>query len=72
MGRITRKYKADVTHLGASGGSKTVEGEIQVPDSVPTFESDAYACRGVRAREGRGNNIVTRVEIDGKEIGWHC
>jgi hypothetical protein len=72
MGRITRKYKAEVKSHGTVGDPQTVHGEIQVPDSVPAHLADRYACDGVRAREGRGNKIVTKVEIDGKEVPWHC
>lgn len=71
MGRITRKYRAEVQSNGSFGAPKTVEGEISVPDSVPAHLADSYACNGVRSRESRGNKIVTRVEIDGKEVGWH-
>lgn len=71
MGRISRKYKAEVKSRGTFEDPKTVEGEIQVSDNVPAHLADSYARDGVRAREGRGNKIVTKVEIDGKDVPWH-
>ncbi|MEW2463114.1 hypothetical protein AB0872_20720 [Microbacterium sp. NPDC047426] len=69
MGRITRKYKAEV-HDWEASKSSTVEGEVQVDDNVPLLYRDSAARDQVRAKEGRGTKNVTRVEIDGKEIGW--
>jgi hypothetical protein len=69
MGRITRKYKAEV-HDWQAGKSSIAEGEIQVDDNVPLLYRDSAARDQVRAKEGRGTKNVTRVEIDGKDVPW--
>ncbi|MFJ3507822.1 hypothetical protein [Streptomyces luteogriseus] len=71
MGRITRKYKAEVSDR-AAGKTSTVEGEVQVDENVPLLYRDSDARDQVRVREGRGAKTVTRVEIDGKDVPWHC
>ena len=69
MGYVSRKYKAEVFD-NKTNQFRTVEGEVQIPDSVPEIYANSVACGQVRAMAVRGGETATRVEIDGVHIGW--